>query len=164
MFKITSGGALTVLHSFTPATDGGTPYGSLVQATDGNFCGVGYLGGTSNHGTIFRITPGGLELAPPSPHPLWMRSSVDGQQRDSGQLGLVPGRHGQAASVGKNSQPLDLAASAYNSSAGAALAQTFQWQTEPVGNDSSNPSGSLNLLFGSGSNVPTETDRRSCIT
>src|SRR3984957_2228285 len=59
VFKITPAGALTVLHSFTPASDGGTPYGGLVQATDGNFYGVGYLGGTKDDGTIFRITPGG---------------------------------------------------------------------------------------------------------
>jgi uncharacterized repeat protein (TIGR03803 family) len=59
VFKITPAGALTVLHSFTPAPDGGTPYGGLVQATDENFYGVGYLGGSSNHGTIFRIAPGG---------------------------------------------------------------------------------------------------------
>jgi uncharacterized repeat protein (TIGR03803 family) len=59
VFKITPAGTLTVLHSFTPASDGGTPYGGLVQATDGNFYGAGYLGGASNHGTIFRITPGG---------------------------------------------------------------------------------------------------------
>ena len=30
-----------------------------MQATDGNFYGVGYLGGTKNDGTIFRITPSG---------------------------------------------------------------------------------------------------------
>jgi uncharacterized repeat protein (TIGR03803 family) len=59
VFKITPGGTMTVLHSFTPATDGATPYGGLVQATDGNFYGVGYAGGTSNHGTIFRIAPSG---------------------------------------------------------------------------------------------------------
>ena len=59
VFKMTSKGVLTVLHSFTPATDGGTPYGGLVQATDGNFYGVGYLGGSHNHGTIFRISPSG---------------------------------------------------------------------------------------------------------
>ncbi len=59
VFKITASGTLSVLHSFTPASDGGTPYGSLVQATDGNFYGVGYLGGTKNEGTIFRITPSG---------------------------------------------------------------------------------------------------------
>jgi uncharacterized repeat protein (TIGR03803 family) len=59
VFKITPAGVLTALHSFTPATDGGTPFSGLVQATDGNFYGVGYLGGSSNHGTIFRITPAG---------------------------------------------------------------------------------------------------------
>ena len=59
VFKITPGGAMTVLHSFTPATDGATPYGGLVQATDGNFYGVGYSGGTKDDGTIFRIAPSG---------------------------------------------------------------------------------------------------------
>ncbi len=59
VFKITPAGVLTSLHSFTPGTDGGSPFGGLVQATDGNFYGVGYLGGSSNHGTIFRIAPGG---------------------------------------------------------------------------------------------------------
>jgi uncharacterized repeat protein (TIGR03803 family) len=59
VFKITAAGALTVLHSFTPSTDGGTPYGGLVQASDGNFYGAAYLGGSKNHGTIFRILPAG---------------------------------------------------------------------------------------------------------
>ncbi len=59
VFKITPAGVLTVLRSFTPGSDGGTPYGGLVQATDGNFYGVGYLGGTKNDGTIFRISPSG---------------------------------------------------------------------------------------------------------
>jgi Chaperone of endosialidase len=81
---------------------------------------------------------------------------VKGGSTIRGTLSL-PATGTATTSVGKNSQPLDLAASAYNSNAGAALAQTFQWQTEPVGNDSNNPSGSLNLLFGSGSNAPTET-------
>ena len=58
-FKITPAGVLTSLHSFNPGTDGGSPFGGLVQGTDGNFYGVGYLGGATNHGTIFRITPGG---------------------------------------------------------------------------------------------------------
>ena len=59
VFKITPAGVVTVLHSFTPATDGGTPYAGLVQASDGNFWGVGYIGGTKNHGTIYRVTPSG---------------------------------------------------------------------------------------------------------
>jgi uncharacterized repeat protein (TIGR03803 family) len=59
VFKITSAGVLTVLHSFVPASDGGTPYGGLIQGTDGNFYGAGYLGGSKNDGTIFRIAPSG---------------------------------------------------------------------------------------------------------
>jgi uncharacterized repeat protein (TIGR03803 family) len=60
VFKITPAGVLTVLRSFTPASDGGNPHGALVQGSDGNFYGTAYLGGTKNHGTIFRITPAGV--------------------------------------------------------------------------------------------------------
>ncbi len=59
VFKITPKGVLTVLHSFTPASDGGSPQGGLVQASDGNYYGVGNLGGSHNQGTIFRISPSG---------------------------------------------------------------------------------------------------------
>jgi uncharacterized repeat protein (TIGR03803 family) len=38
VFKITLGGALTTLHSFS-ATDGNAPFAGLVQATNGNFYG-----------------------------------------------------------------------------------------------------------------------------
>ena len=53
-------------------------------------------------------------------------------------------------SAGTKSYPLDLRASAYNSSTGAAVAQDFQWVVEPVGNNSNSATGSLNLLFGQG--------------
>jgi uncharacterized repeat protein (TIGR03803 family) len=59
VFKMTSAGVLTSLHPFAPSADGGSPFGGLVQATDGNFYGVGYLSGPKNDGTIFRITPAG---------------------------------------------------------------------------------------------------------
>ncbi len=61
------------------------------------------------------------------------------------------------ASAGKNSQPLNLAASAYNSSTKAAVAQTFQLQAEPAANDTTTPSGTMNLLYGAGTSSPTET-------
>jgi hypothetical protein len=61
------------------------------------------------------------------------------------------------ASSGFNSQPLGLTASAFNSGTGTAVTQNFQWQAEPVGNDSGTASGSLNLLFGQGSNKVAET-------
>jgi hypothetical protein len=61
------------------------------------------------------------------------------------------------ASKGFNSQPNNFVASAYNSSSGAAVAQTFQLQAEAVNNDKSTASGTLNLLYGSGMATPAET-------
>jgi hypothetical protein len=50
------------------------------------------------------------------------------------------------ASKGFNSQPNNFVASAYNSSSGAAVGQTFQLQAEAVNNDKSTASGTLNLI------------------
>ena len=58
---------------------------------------------------------------------------------------------------GFNSQPIDLAASVFNSGTSTAVTQTFQWQAEPVGNNTSKATGSLNLLFGQGTSKPSET-------
>jgi uncharacterized repeat protein (TIGR03803 family) len=58
VFKITSEGALTTLHSFA-STDGAQPFGQLIQATDGNFYGTTIGGGTTNNGTVFKITSNG---------------------------------------------------------------------------------------------------------
>jgi uncharacterized repeat protein (TIGR03803 family) len=58
VFKITSTGTLTVLHSFDFA-DGDSPFDALVQGTDGNFYGTTRGGGASGDGTIFKITPTG---------------------------------------------------------------------------------------------------------
>jgi uncharacterized repeat protein (TIGR03803 family) len=57
VFKITSSGTLTTLHSFDQA-DGGGP-NALVQATDGNFYGTTNNGGANFFGTVFKITPSG---------------------------------------------------------------------------------------------------------
>ena len=69
----------------------------------------------------------------------------------------LPATGAATATAGKNSQPLNLAASAFNSTSSTAVNQTFQWQSEPVGNDTSTPSGTLNLLFGEGATKPSET-------
>jgi hypothetical protein len=61
------------------------------------------------------------------------------------------------ATAGFNSQPMDLAASVFNASTSTPVTQTFQWQAEPVGNDTSSASGSLNLLFAEGSGKFAET-------
>jgi len=59
VFKITSGGILTTLHSFDNS-DGAYPYAAaLIQATDGNFYGTTEEGGAYHAGTVFQMTPAG---------------------------------------------------------------------------------------------------------
>lgn len=60
VFRITRSGTLTTLHSFAGyPTEGEYPIAGLVQASDGNFYGTTYGGGTNGGGTVFKITPGG---------------------------------------------------------------------------------------------------------
>jgi uncharacterized repeat protein (TIGR03803 family) len=62
VFKITSSGMLTTLHSFD-GTDGEGPNAGLVQGISGNFYGTTTTGGSgcpSGCGTIFEITPSGV--------------------------------------------------------------------------------------------------------
>jgi uncharacterized repeat protein (TIGR03803 family) len=51
----------TVLHSFNnnSATDGASPYASLVQASDGNLYGMTYQGGSYGSGTAFQLSKDG---------------------------------------------------------------------------------------------------------
>lgn len=65
IFRITPGGVFTTLYTFSPTTgginsDGATPYSRLMQASDGNFYGTTYSGGTYGGGTVYRITPAGV--------------------------------------------------------------------------------------------------------
>lgn len=69
----------------------------------------------------------------------------------------LPATGTATASKGFNSQPLSQSASAFNSSTSKAVSETFHWQAEPAGNNTSTPSGTLNLLFGSGTSKPSET-------
>ena len=62
VFKLTPLGTETVLHSFTGGTgDGSSPYGSVVEGGDGNFYGTTQTGGSGGHGTVYQLTPGGVE-------------------------------------------------------------------------------------------------------
>jgi hypothetical protein len=64
---------------------------------------------------------------------------------------------GATAVAGKGSQAQRFTASTFNSGTGRAVGQTFQWQAESAGNNTSSPTASMNLLFGHGSAAPTET-------
>jgi uncharacterized repeat protein (TIGR03803 family) len=63
VFKLSTGGKITVLHSFDAAdlSDGKSPYAGLVAATDGNFYGgsSGSQGGLAQYGALFKITKSG---------------------------------------------------------------------------------------------------------
>jgi uncharacterized repeat protein (TIGR03803 family) len=61
VFKVTLSGTETVLYSFAGGSDGEHPYGGVVQGSDGNFYGTTYQGGASNLGTVFKVTPSGIE-------------------------------------------------------------------------------------------------------
>jgi hypothetical protein len=61
------------------------------------------------------------------------------------------------AEKGFDSQPQDFVASVFNSSTAAAVPQKFQWQAEPAANDTATASGTMNLLYASGTDTPAET-------
>ena len=97
--------------------------------------------------------------------PIWTNSTTLGNSKVSqvggnvsvGSILQLPATGTATAAKGFNSQPLDLAASAFNSSIATAVPQHFRWQTEVVGNNTASPSGKLNLLFAPGAAVPAET-------
>ncbi len=61
VFRITTNGNVTILHSFAFIPDGAEPEAGLVQGSDGNLYGTTYYGGTNSDyaGTVFRISPSG---------------------------------------------------------------------------------------------------------
>jgi len=62
VYRMTPSGDVTSLYTFCHqdnCADGEAPYGSLVQATDGDFYGITGWGGAYGVGTVFRITPSG---------------------------------------------------------------------------------------------------------
>jgi uncharacterized repeat protein (TIGR03803 family) len=60
VFKLThtsSGWQETLLHRFTGGSDGQVPYSTLVLDSSGHIYGTALLGGKSNYGVVFEITP-----------------------------------------------------------------------------------------------------------
>ena len=62
VFQVTAAGKLTTLHSFCSTTgcaDGEYSYAVPVLGADGNLYGTTYLGGSSDDGTVFKMSPSG---------------------------------------------------------------------------------------------------------
>jgi uncharacterized repeat protein (TIGR03803 family) len=57
VFKMDSAGNVTILHSFAGyATDGSQVNAGVTRASDGNYYGTTLFGGSTNSGTIYRLT------------------------------------------------------------------------------------------------------------
>ena len=62
IFRVTPTGKLTILYRFcsqSGCADGGSPWGRLIQASDGNLYGTTFGGGSKGYGTVYRITLSG---------------------------------------------------------------------------------------------------------
>jgi uncharacterized repeat protein (TIGR03803 family) len=58
VFELRKGGKLTMLHSFTCASDGCYPIGGVVLDKNGNLYGAAHYGGSSGaYGTVWKLTP-----------------------------------------------------------------------------------------------------------
>jgi len=61
MFRLGSDGSFAVLHSFGSVAGAQNPYGSLLQASDGNLYGLSVNGGANGQGAFFRMGLDGSE-------------------------------------------------------------------------------------------------------
>jgi len=127
------------------ATTGTEASGSAAPPTSSN---VTTTGGTANTIPLF-TTPTNIQNS-------ILTQTGTKAVNVGGKLNL-PATGTATASKGFNSQPGDFVASVFNSGTSTAVPQTFQWQAEPVNNNKTTASGTLNLLFGQGSSLPTET-------
>jgi uncharacterized repeat protein (TIGR03803 family) len=59
VYEIAADGTFSTLYSFTGRNDGFIPYGALAMDKDDNLYGSTEAGGTNQHGTVFRLAPGG---------------------------------------------------------------------------------------------------------
>jgi len=55
VFKMTTAGVITILHSFNAVFDGSFPWGPPIEGTDGNFYGTA-SGGKGQDGLVYKIT------------------------------------------------------------------------------------------------------------
>ena len=130
VFKISTGGALTRLYSFTGGNDGAGPNG-VVQGSDGNFYGTTHFGGTNGLGTVFQISTNGALTS------LYSFTGSDDGGNPSG--GLVQGSdgnfYGTTGSGGANQ-----VGTVFKISTNGALTSLYPFNGT---DDGANPSGGL---------------------
>ncbi|MBV9718329.1 MAG: hypothetical protein JOZ77_03360 [Candidatus Eremiobacteraeota bacterium] len=60
VFKVTTAGAFSVVHTFTYG-DGAQPQGGVIMDSSGNLYGTTAFGGSAKYGTVYKISSGGKE-------------------------------------------------------------------------------------------------------
>jgi uncharacterized repeat protein (TIGR03803 family) len=96
VFKITTSGTETVLHSFKGNPDGDDPTGSLLNV-NGTLYGTTYNGGTTGGGTVFSITTSGTETVL---HSFALFGSEDGYYPEAGLINVKGTLYGTTYSGG----------------------------------------------------------------
>jgi uncharacterized repeat protein (TIGR03803 family) len=131
VFRISTNGVLTGLHSFTGGNDGSSPSDNLVQGDDGFFYGTTYSGSTNNDGVIFKISTNGALIS--------LHSFTGGNDGANCQAALIQGSDGYlygttyAGSTNNNG-------TVFKISTNGVLTTLY---TFTGGNDGANPAGGL---------------------
>ena len=60
VFRVTTNGVISLVHSFNYNTDGALPYAMLTLGSNGSLYGANYFGGSLGYGTVFRMTTNGV--------------------------------------------------------------------------------------------------------
>ncbi len=147
VFKITSSGTLTTLHSFcsrSRCADGSYPYAGLVQAADGNFYGTTLQGGAYGSGTVFQITPGGR---------LTTLYSFCGQEAgcvDGGnpQASLIQATDGYLYGTTTSGGPYGQYGTIFKISTGGTLTTVYDFCSQPGCSDGEVPNGLVQATNG----------------
>jgi hypothetical protein len=148
-------GTATMTGSATPPADA-PPAGSVTGSGTADF--IPLWTSTSNIGNSVLFQSGAGKTAKLGINTITPASTLDVQGAATIRgLFSLPSIGKATAAKGFNSQAEELTASAFNSGTSKAVTQNFQWQAEPLGNNTGTPSGSLNLLFGQGANKLAET-------
>jgi hypothetical protein len=148
-------GSATTTGSATPPADA-PPAGSVTGSGTADF--IPLWTNTSNIGNSVLFQSGAGKTAKLGINTITPASTLDVQGAATIRgLFSLPSIGKATAAKGFNSQAEELTASAFNSGTSKAVTQNFQWQAEPLGNNTGTPSGSLNLLFGQGANKLAET-------
>ena len=99
VFKVTPLGVETVLHVFAGGSDGLQINGGVIQGSDGNFYGTSSFGGANNLGTVFKVTPAGVESV--------IYSFAGGSDGSNPYAGLIQGSDGNFYGTTRNGGPSD---------------------------------------------------------